>query len=98
MRDFCGNARSSLPGWPIRVDLKSLFSCSESSFPGLSLCWGHWSIYRVTHTHRLHLKSIPMIMLSILLGPLGNVMLGKGMKGIGSVSLNNFRDLLGIAA
>jgi drug/metabolite transporter (DMT)-like permease len=36
---------------------------------------------------------MPMIMLSIVLGPLGNVMLGKGMKGIGPVSLNNFRNI-----
>jgi drug/metabolite transporter (DMT)-like permease len=59
--------------------------------------WDIGSTYRVTQTRRLHLKSIPMIMLSIVLGPMGNVMLGKGMKGIGSLSLNNFRDLLGIA-
>jgi drug/metabolite transporter (DMT)-like permease len=38
-----------------------------------------------------------MIMLSIVLGPMGNVMLGKGMKGIGLVGLNNFRDIWGIA-
>jgi drug/metabolite transporter (DMT)-like permease len=34
------------------------------------------------HTRRLQLKTIPLILLSILLGPLGNVLLGKGMKGV----------------
>lgn len=53
--------------------------------------------HRVTHTRRLHLKSIPMILLSIVLGPLGNVMLGKGMKGIGPVSLKNFSAGLSVA-
>lgn len=37
------------------------------------------------HKRRLQLKTIPLIFLSILLGPLGNVLLGKGMKGIGPV-------------
>jgi len=37
-----------------------------------------------------------MILLSTVLGPMGNVMLGKGMKGIGPVSLKNFGDLGGI--
>lgn len=31
----------------------------------------------------MQLKTIPLIFLSILLGPLGNVLLGKGMKSIG---------------
>ena len=38
-----------------------------------------------------------MILLSIVLGPLGNVMLGKGMKGIGQVSLENFSAGLSVA-
>jgi drug/metabolite transporter (DMT)-like permease len=38
-----------------------------------------------------------MILLSIVLGPLGNVMLGKGMKGIGPVSLKNFSAGLSVA-
>jgi drug/metabolite transporter (DMT)-like permease len=38
-----------------------------------------------------------MILLSIVLGPLGNVMLGKGMKGIGPVSLKSFSDGLSVA-
>ena len=38
-----------------------------------------------------------MILLSIVLGPLGNVMLGKGMKGIGPVSLKNFGEIFPLA-
>ena len=38
-----------------------------------------------------------MILLSILLGPLGNVMLGKGMKTIGPISLHGAADLLAVA-
>lgn len=38
-----------------------------------------------------------MILLSIVLGPLGNVMLGKGMKGIGPVSLRDFSAALSVA-
>ncbi len=38
-----------------------------------------------------------MILLSILLGPLGNVMLGKGMKGVGAVNLKSLRDFFSIA-
>lgn len=37
-----------------------------------------------------------MILLSIVLGPMGNVLLGKGMKGIGPVSLRNFGGIGGI--
>jgi len=39
----------------------------------------------VTHTRRLQLKTIPLILVSIILGPLGNVLLGKAMKGAGPV-------------
>jgi drug/metabolite transporter (DMT)-like permease len=40
----------------------------------------------VTHTRRLQLKTIPLILISIVSGPLGNVLLGKGMKEVGSVT------------
>ena len=39
----------------------------------------------MTHTRRLQLKTIPLILVSIILGPLGNVLLGKAMKGAGPV-------------
>jgi drug/metabolite transporter (DMT)-like permease len=52
----------------------------------------------VTHTRRLQLKTIPLILISIVLGPLGNVFLGKGMKGVGSVTAATSGDLLPIAA
>ena len=37
-------------------------------------------------TRRLHFKSIPLILLSVILGPLGNVLLGKGMKGSDAIA------------
>jgi drug/metabolite transporter (DMT)-like permease len=52
----------------------------------------------VTHTRRLYLKSFPLILLSIVLGPMGNVMLGKGMKSIAAVSLTNFRGITAISS
>ena len=47
------------------------------------------------HTRRLHFKSMPMILLSIVLGPMGNVMLSKGVKGVHPASITT---LAGIAA
>ena len=49
------------------------------------------------HTRRLRLKSIPMILISIILGPLGNVFLGKAMKGVGSIASGRILGLLPIA-
>jgi drug/metabolite transporter (DMT)-like permease len=47
----------------------------------------------VTHTRRLQLKTIPLILISIILGPLGNVLLGKAMKGVGSLNSVRILDL-----
>jgi len=52
----------------------------------------------VTHTRRLQLKTLPLILVSIILGPLGNVFLGKAMKGIGSVTSSRILDLVPIAS
>jgi len=52
----------------------------------------------VTHTRRLQLKTLPLILISIVLGPLGNVFLGKAMKGIGSVTSARILDLVSIAS
>lgn len=52
----------------------------------------------MTHTRRLQLKTIPLILISIVLGPLGNVFLGKGMKSVGSVTATTLSDLLPLAA
>ena len=52
----------------------------------------------MTHTRRLHLKTIPLILISIILGPLGNVFLGKAMKGVGSLSSVRILDLAPIAS
>ena len=52
----------------------------------------------VTHTRRLQLKTIPLILISVILGPLGNVFLGKAMKGVGSVTSARILDLVPIAS
>jgi drug/metabolite transporter (DMT)-like permease len=52
----------------------------------------------VTHTRRLQLKTIPLILISIILGPLGNVFLGKAMKRVGSLASGRILDLVPIAS
>ena len=52
----------------------------------------------MTHTRRLQLKAMPLILVSIILGPLGNVFLGKAMKGIGTVGSARTLDLVPIAS
>jgi drug/metabolite transporter (DMT)-like permease len=46
-----------------------------------------------SHKH-LHFKTFAMILIMIIAGPLGNVLLGKGMKSVGSTSIASFSDLL----
>jgi drug/metabolite transporter (DMT)-like permease len=46
------------------------------------------------HARRLQLKTIPLLILSILLGPLGNVMLGKGMKSLGAPHSSRLVDFV----
>ena len=43
---------------------------------------------------RLHLKTLILIFIMVLAGPLGNVLLGKGMKQVGAVQLWTPADLL----
>jgi drug/metabolite transporter (DMT)-like permease len=52
----------------------------------------------VTHTRRLQLKTIPLILISIILGPLGNVFLGKAMKGVVPIASGRVLDLVLIAS
>lgn len=52
----------------------------------------------MTQTRRLQLKTIPMILISIILGPLGNVFLGKAMKSVGPVASGGIHDLIPIAS
>ena len=52
----------------------------------------------MTHTRSLQLKTLLLILVSIVLGPLGNVFLGKAMKGIGSVTSARILDLVPIAS
>jgi drug/metabolite transporter (DMT)-like permease len=52
------------------------------------------SIDQHHHTRRLQLKTIPLLLLSILLGPLGNVLLGKGMKALSTTGPRRLADFL----
>jgi uncharacterized membrane protein len=52
----------------------------------------------VTHTRRLQLKTIPLILICIILGPLGNVFLGKAMKSIGSLNSMSVAELVPVAS
>ena len=42
----------------------------------------------------LHLKTFAMILIMIVAGPLGNVLLGKGMQSVGPIALTSFSDLI----
>lgn len=42
----------------------------------------------------LHFKTFAMILIMIIAGPLGNVLLGKGMQSIGSTSITSASDLV----
>jgi drug/metabolite transporter (DMT)-like permease len=42
----------------------------------------------------LHLKTFAMILIMIIAGPLGNVLLGKGMKSVDSSSVASVSDLI----
>lgn len=50
----------------------------------------------MTFWRGLHLKTSAMILLMVIFGPLGNVLLGKGMKGVGSAVAWAPADLLHI--
>src|SRR5277367_1065098 len=41
----------------------------------------------------LHFKTFLLILLMVIFGPLGNVLLGKGMKGIGAVTVGSLAAL-----
>ncbi len=41
----------------------------------------------------LHFKTFVMILIMIIAGPLGNVMLGKGMKSVGNTAITSPADL-----
>lgn len=46
----------------------------------------------------LHLKTYLLILLMVIFGPFGNVMLGKGMKSMGTVTVQSPGELLPIVA
>ena len=45
------------------------------------------------HSHRLHLKTFAMILIMVLAGPVGNVLLSKGMKAIGKITPASLTDI-----
>lgn len=47
---------------------------------------------------RLQFKTFIMILIMIIAGPLGNVLLGKGMKNVGSMTVASASDLVHIVA
>ena len=44
--------------------------------------------------HRLQFKTFVMILIMIIAGPLGNVMLGKGMQSVGATSVASVSDFV----
>jgi len=46
------------------------------------------------HARRLQLKTIPFLLLAVILAPLGNVLIGKGMQQVGSLKATNANDLV----
>jgi uncharacterized membrane protein len=47
------------------------------------------------HSHqRLHFKTYALILIMIIAGPLGNTLLGKGMKSLGAVNISSPQFLL----
>ena len=49
-----------------------------------------------TNSSRVHVKTYFMLALMILFAPLGNVLLGKGMKGVSTVTSWQAGELLGV--
>ena len=50
-----------------------------------------------SHKH-LQFKTFVMILIMIIAGPLGNVMLGKGMKTVGNMTVASASDFVHVAA
>ena len=48
---------------------------------------------RMTSSHGLHLKTYVLILFVIIFAPLGNVLLSKGMKNVGAVTVQSPADL-----
>jgi hypothetical protein len=51
-------------------------------------------VLRMKFSTGLHLKTYLLILLMVIFGPLGNVLLGKGMKGIGAASAGTTAETL----
>ncbi|MGC1383770.1 MAG: EamA family transporter, partial [Candidatus Acidiferrales bacterium] len=48
----------------------------------------------MTRSHGLHLKTFVFLLLMVVFGPLGDVLLGKGMRQLGGLNSWAFPDLL----
>lgn len=63
---------------------------SEQFFPkALTSAKGgtqHDRVHRMTRSGSLHFKTYCMILIMVVFGPLGNTLLGKGMKSVGSAT------------
>lgn len=81
----------------VNFDIHFSIACGCDTFRTFLLFWTTNKGNYVTRTRRLHLKTMPLILVSIILGPLGNVFLGKGMKGVGSVTSARIIDISPIA-
>jgi drug/metabolite transporter (DMT)-like permease len=51
-------------------------------------------LHHAHHARRLQLKTIPFLLLAVILAPLGNVLIGKGMQQVGSLKATSPSDLL----
>jgi drug/metabolite transporter (DMT)-like permease len=51
------------------------------------------SRYRMTAHQHLRLKTYSLIAVMIIAGPVGNILLGKGMKRVGAVTLSSLPDI-----
>jgi drug/metabolite transporter (DMT)-like permease len=51
-------------------------------------------LHHAHHARRLQLKTIPFLLLAVLLAPLGNVLISKGMQQVGSLRTMSAKDLL----
>jgi uncharacterized membrane protein len=52
----------------------------------------------MSHKHPVHLKTFLAILVIVIFAPLGSVLLGKGMKGVGSATDWKLHDLLPVLA
>lgn len=58
-----------------------------------------WKSSNLMESHKhLQFKTFVMILIMIIAGPLGNVMLGKGMKTVGDTTITSFSGLVHVVS